>query len=358
LEKKYNVAIVGCGRISQVHLGVLKKLNSVETVAVCDSDEKKAVATSREWKTNHYSDFTKMLNNEDISILSILTPPSSHAFLAIEAIKQGINVLIEKPLTMTTKEAKLIIDSLKGRKSKMTVVYHWLFSKAMLKSLPLDKKEVGEIFNVNVEALHAWKNDPMTSDPNHWSHRLLGGRFGEMLPHPVYILQSILGNDLETNKIFVSKRGNIKWMLNDELYVILQSKKGLGSIYVSFNSPRSTIKIDVFGAKKVLRIDLVRQTVIRNGPRTISKFSIAKDSLAVACRLLLSTIVNSLEFSFRGHGEYAISNVYTNFIDSITKDVDPLVTPEMAYNNVRIVEEICNGIAKRDDITKKTNNLE
>jgi len=349
LEEKYNLAIVGCGVIAQTHLRVLKKLNSVKVVAVCDTDEKKAITTSKKWEIDHYySDFNKMLSNEDISILSILTPPSSHAFLAIEAIKHGINLVIEKPLTMTTKEADSIINALRGSSAKMIVVYHWLFSKTMLKSLSLIREQkIGKVLNVYFEFVHNAKDDPMASDQNHWCHKLFGGRFGEMLPHPVYILQSFLGDNLRTRKIFVSKRGNIPWLRNDELHVTLESEKGTGSIYVSFNAPRSVVTCDVYGTREILRIDLTKQTLLRQRPRGYSKFSTGKDSLSEACKLALSTMKNALQYSFHKRGEYSVSNVYTMFIESIRKGIEPPVTPEMAFNTVRIVEEICQAIQRK-----------
>lgn len=346
LQDRYNTAIVGCGVIAQNHLRILKKLRSLKVVAVCDNDKKKAISTSEKWKIDHYySDFSKMLSNEDISILSILTPPLSHAFLAVEAIKNGINVVIEKPLTMTTKEANPIISALRGSGAKMTVVYHWLFSKTMLKALSLIREQgIGKVLNVDFKFVHNTKDDPMASDPNHWCHKLLGGRFGEMLPHPVYVLQSILGDNLRTRKLFVSKRGNVPWLRNDELHAILQSEKGLGSLYVSLNAPRGMYVCDVYGTKEILRIDLTRQTLLRLGSSGVSKFSTAKDSLSEASRLLLLTIENALEFSFRKRGEYAISKIYTMFVDSVREGVEPPVTPEMAYNTVRIVEEMCKAI--------------
>ena len=344
MEEKHNTAIVGCGAIAETHLRALKKINSLKVVAVCDVDEKKAITASKKWKIdNYYCDFSKMLDNEDIFVLSILTPPSSHAFLAIEAIKRGINVLIEKPLTMTTKEADSIIRTLRGSTAKMTVVYHWLFSKAMLTALSLIRGQgIGEVLHADIRMTQNAKEDPMC-DANHWSHRLLGGRFGELLPHPVYVLQSILGDTLRTRKTLVSKRGNIPWMPNDELHASLQGEKGSGSLYVTLNAPRVLVNVDVYGTRKILKIDLTRQMVLQLEPTTRSKFSIGKDSLSEAFGLLFLTTKNALQYSFRERGD--ISSVYTMFVDSIRKDMEPLVTPEMAYNTVRIVEEICKDIA-------------
>jgi predicted dehydrogenase len=354
MDKKHNVAIVGCGIISQTHLRALKGIDNLKVVAVCDTDKSKATAVSKQWKIDHYyTDLSKMLSDETISILSILTPPSSHAPIAVEAIKQGINVLIEKPLTMTTKEADPIISALRGSSAKMTVVYHFLFSRAMLEALSLIRAQVtGEVLSADMKMINDPRMDPMTSDPNHWSHKLFGGRLGEMLPHPVYVLQSILGNQLDTKKVFVSKRGSIPWIPHDELHVILESEKGLGSLYVSLNAPRFAYTCDVFCTKRILKIDMTRQMLLQQGPMGVSNLSIAKDCLSDARRLSLLTTRNALQYSFRKHGAYAVSHVYSMFADSIRNNSESLVTPEMAYNTVKIVEEICTNIEQTRALDK------
>jgi len=345
LEEKCKIAIVGCGAIAETHLKTLKKTSGLKIVAVCDNDEKKAIRASTKWKINHYyTDFSKMMDNEDVSLVSILTPPGSHALLSVDTIKRGINVLVEKPLTMTTAEADLIMGALKGSNVKLTVDYSWLFSKAMLKSLSLIRKqEIGDVLRVEIKALHTGK-DYMTSEQNHWCHRLPGGRIGEMLPHPVYTLQSILGDDLQTKEIFTSKRGNYPWLAHDELQATLQSDKSLGSVYVSFNAPRDANLVDVYGTKKILKIDLINQTVIGLGHREYGKLDSGKDSLWLSSKIALSTLRNAFDFLLLEKGEYALRNLYTMFIDSIKKDTEPLVTPKMAYNTVRIAEEICQRI--------------
>lgn len=346
LGEKYKIATVGCGVQGEAHLRTLKKINSLKVVAVCDKDEKKAIRASTKWDIDrYYSDFFKMLDNEDLSIVSIITPPDSHALLAVEAIKHGINVLVEKPLTMTTRDADSIMNALKQSDVKMTVAYHLLFSKAMLESLSLIRKQViGDVLGAEFKFLHT-REDPMTSNPNHWCHELPGGRFGEMLPHPVYILQSILGDNLRVKKIFTSKRGSYPWMPHDELKVILQSARGLGSIYVSFNAPRPAILIDVYGTEKILKIDLLGHTVIELGRiHGDSKFDLGKDCLWRAYKMSFLTIKNAVDFFLIKRQQSALRNIYTMFKDSIKKNVEPLVTPKMAYNTVRIVGEICQGI--------------
>ena len=114
-EIKINIAIVGCGAVAKDHLKTLKKIDSLQLVALCDKNEKVVARMPSEWNINrYYTNFSEMLDNENISILSILTPPQSHAPLTIEAIRHGVNVLVEKPLTIRVSEADLILNSLKG----------------------------------------------------------------------------------------------------------------------------------------------------------------------------------------------------------------------------------------------------
>jgi 2-alkyl-3-oxoalkanoate reductase len=349
MEATNNVALIGCGVIARMHLHALKKTNSLKVVAVCDTDTAKAVAIAKEWNIPHYyTDLSKMLSNENISILSILTPPSSHATLAIEAIKQGVNVLVEKPLTMTSKDANSINTALKGSSAKMTVVYHYLFTKAMLEALSLIKaNEVGEVISADMKMVQNPGMDPMASDANHWSHKLFGGRLGEMLAHPVYILQSVLGNQLNIEKIFLGKRGKISWIPFDELHVLFEGEKGFGSLYVSLNAPRCMYELDVYGTSKILRIDLIRQMLLKEGPTGGSNLSLAKGALSDARTLSLQTARNAFLYSSSNkHGASAVSGIYDMFANSIRNNWEPSVTPEMAFNTVKIVEEICTVIEK------------
>ena len=342
MKEEVKIAIVGCGAIAETHLRTINGTRGLKITAVCDNDEKKANRASTKWNINrYYTDFSKMLDNEDVSLVSILTPPSSHAPLSVEAIKRGINVLVEKPLTMTTREADPIINALKQSNAKLTVDYTWLFSKVMLKSLSLIRKqEIGDILRVEIKALHDGK-DHMTSDQNHWCHKIPGGRIGEMLPHAVYALQSILGDNLQVREIFASKQGGYPWLSHDELQVTLKNGKSLGSVYVSFNSSRDANLIDVYGTKKILKIDLMSQNVIGLGYRKYSKLDIGKDCLWLSYKIAFSTLRNVFNYLLLEKGEYPLQNLYTMFIDNIKKDSEPLVTPKMAYNTVSIVEEIC-----------------
>jgi predicted dehydrogenase len=252
--------------------------------------------------------------------------------------------LVEKPLTTTTSEAELILKALRGTYVKLTLNYNALLNETMMKALRLvENSAAGQVLGVEVRMLHT-KDDQMASDEKHWCHKMPGGRFGEMLAHPIYLLQSMLGNNLEVEKILTDKRGNHSWMRHDELYVLLHSNNGIGQIHVSFNSPRPAFLVDVYGTEKILKIDLMNQTLLALGHRTLSKKDSAMDTLGVSRELFSQTMRNSWRYLLRQRGHDALERAYASLVGSIEEDRPLLVTPEMAYHTVRIEEGICKQI--------------
>lgn len=339
------MAIVGCGVVAEDHLNVLSKMKTLRPTAVCDTNEAIASKTAKEWNIEHsYMDFSEMIRNEDISLVSILTPPGSHATLAVEAIKHGVNVLVEKPLTADIREAELILNSVRTSKAKLTVNYVWLFNDTMTTALPMMRKELlGEILAVDIKCLHT-RNDTMAADESHWCHKLPGGRFGEMLPHPVYVLQSILGDDLRVTWVSAIKRGPYAWMPKDELVVLMRSRRGIGQIYVSFNSPRPAISVDIYGTERILRLDFVNQNMVLQGSRTVSKVDSATEMLGLSGHLAVSTLKNTINYLKTARGEHAIRRIYSSFVEDIDKNRQPLVNIEMACRTVQLVEDITHAV--------------
>jgi predicted dehydrogenase len=321
----------------------VNRLPDCRVVAICDKDERRAATVAREWGIDrHYSEFSEMLDAETPSVVAILTPPQSHAELAVESLRRNVNTLIEKPFTSSLADAEKVLLASRDSKAKLTVVYHWLFSRVIRHALDLQETgALGEILGVDLAVLHR-KDDAMASDPSHWCHQLPGGRFGEMLPHPIYLLQSFLGDDLQLEGLpLADKRSSFAWLPHDELLLSLRGPKGAGHVYVSFNAPRPTILANVYGSAKILRIDILNQSLLDFGPSKLGKKDLVLDSLGMSGRLARSIFANVFRYAGREGGAYSIENTYRDFVDCIQHNTQPRVTPQMAYNTTRIVGEIC-----------------
>lgn len=101
-------ALLGCGRVAEHYRKMLLEIDpvdSLEVIAVCDLDNQKADFMAKAFGCNAYSSAEQMLALETMDVLLILTPSGNHYEHAIMALKAGVNVVCEKPVTMTPEEA-------------------------------------------------------------------------------------------------------------------------------------------------------------------------------------------------------------------------------------------------------------
>ena len=109
---KLNVAAIGCGGQGGVDLNEAARTENI--VALCDVDEKRAAANlSRYDKAPKYKDFRVMLDKEgkNIDACTIGIPDFMHATVALACMQRGKHVYLEKPLTRTPWEARLLAEA-------------------------------------------------------------------------------------------------------------------------------------------------------------------------------------------------------------------------------------------------------
>ena len=122
MNKDNRFAIVGCGKVGQIHAEILRSLSNTSFVAVCDKSEEKAKQFSDQFHVNAYTDVGEMVKAEEVDIAIICTPHPLHALSALPAIENGAHVLIEKPLASSLKDCDLMIAAAEEKNVKLGVV--------------------------------------------------------------------------------------------------------------------------------------------------------------------------------------------------------------------------------------------
>ncbi len=105
------IGVIGTGYWGKNHVRTfctLKEEGLIDKVIVCDSDESRAIEIGEEFGCEYATD-PQELASLGVSMVTIATPTPSHASLAIMMMEMGLDVLVEKPLAMNTKEAKRVI---------------------------------------------------------------------------------------------------------------------------------------------------------------------------------------------------------------------------------------------------------
>ncbi|MBI1748468.1 MAG: Gfo/Idh/MocA family oxidoreductase [Acidobacteria bacterium] len=136
MDKSMRVALVGLGNAAnEIHLPAFRRLPQIELVAAAEPDDATREARRRQWRLNRvYRDLSSLLEKERPDLVSICTPPHSHAELALQALAAGAHVLCEKPFVTSLAEADRVIMAARkaGRVVAINNQYPWMpiFSEA------------------------------------------------------------------------------------------------------------------------------------------------------------------------------------------------------------------------------------
>lgn len=148
--KKLRVGVVGCGRISVMHFVPIKALRQSELVSCCDIKKERADEAAEKYGCNAYYDYREMLAKEQLDVIHICLPHYLHVPVSIYAMERGVNVLSEKPMSISLEDAEKAVEVAK----KCGVQYGVIFQCRYNNSAQLVKKAVtsgklGKIISVS-----------------------------------------------------------------------------------------------------------------------------------------------------------------------------------------------------------------
>jgi len=170
---RIRVGLIGCGVMGRGDLRDALRTNNVECVALCDVDKaqieetaEKVVGRAGQKADLHTQDFRRVLDRDDIDAIICATPDHWHAYITVEACKSGKDVYVEKPLSLTIPEGRVMVDV--ARKYKRVVqmgtqqrsAEHYTDAVNYVKS-----GKLGKIRSVRTWVYLDWKGEtPVKSD--------------------------------------------------------------------------------------------------------------------------------------------------------------------------------------------------
>ena len=124
--KKLRVGVIGCGRISSMHLISADALAQAELVACCDVKKELADAAAEKYNINPYTCYIEMLRSEQLDAVHICLPHYLHTRVARDCFKYGVNVLCEKPMDISLEAAERTVAAAKERGVSKSELYKLL----------------------------------------------------------------------------------------------------------------------------------------------------------------------------------------------------------------------------------------
>ena len=196
-------ALIGCGRISTNHIKAAVN-NNLEIAAVCDIlDEKMEELFSKHDLQNdesikRYNDYKVMVEEVKPELVSIATESGSHAEIALYLIDKGINVIIEKPMAMSIKDADEIIKRSEEKGVKVSACHQNRFNIAvqeMRKAL-----ESGRFGKLSHGSIHVrWNRNKNYYEQAPWrgTWKEDGGALMNQCIHGIDLLRWMMGDEIE-----------------------------------------------------------------------------------------------------------------------------------------------------------------
>jgi len=251
MGKKYEplkVGIVGCGLIADSHLSALRKISRCKPISICDINLERAKRIAERYKIPRiYGELSDMLEQEQLDIVHILTPPQLHATLSMQAMDKGCNVLVEKPMAVSIEEADKMIASANKNNVKLSVCHNFLFYPCVQKAIALfHEGRLGRLVGLELFfSAKSYISDALKSG-HRWLFDLPCGVFGESLPHALYLELAFLRN---VKKVNVLKKVTPESPLGD-LKVMLDADDVYGSFTISHSVDGPTTLV-VYGTEMI-----------------------------------------------------------------------------------------------------------
>lgn len=155
--KKFRVAIIGCGGISQTHLNAYKQIPEVEIVAGVDIKPDRLKIMEETWglpKSALFTDWKEMLKKIKPDAVDVCTPNGVHCAPVVDACLAGCHAIVEKPMAMSPAECEKMIAAAKKGGVKLSVGFQHRYDPhtVALKKARIDG-QLGDIMFVKCQAL-------------------------------------------------------------------------------------------------------------------------------------------------------------------------------------------------------------
>lgn len=193
-------ALIGCGRISPNHI-VAALENNLNIVALCDIDINKLEDKFKKFNLpnsiNKYTNYEVMLELEKPDLVAIATESGKHAKIALDCIEAGCNLIIEKPIALSLKDADLIIAKAKEKKVKVCACHQNRFNTSIQKIREaVETERFGRMFHATANIRWNRGEDYYMQAPWRGTWEQDGGALMNQCIHNIDLLRWMMGNDI------------------------------------------------------------------------------------------------------------------------------------------------------------------
>jgi len=199
-------ALIGCGRVAPNHIKAALK-NGLEIIAVCDINSEhidilfgcSELTDAQKAGIRRYSGYTELFDREKPELVSIALPSGLHAECAKEAVKRDINVIVEKPIALSIKDADEIIALSKEHNVMVSACHQNRFNLAVQEMRSyLEQGSFGKLSNAAVTV--RWSRGESYYSQAEWRGTWAqdGGALMNQCIHGIDLLRWMCGGEIKS----------------------------------------------------------------------------------------------------------------------------------------------------------------
>lgn len=227
--EKIRVGVIGCGRISVMHLASIKALENLELVAVCDIKKERADEAAEKYSARAYYDYEEMLNVEKLDAVHLCLPHYIHSKVAIAAFEKGVAVLTEKPMDVNLESAEHAVNEAKRLGVQFGVIFQCRYNNAprLVKSV-ISSGKLGKI--ISARSTLTWSRPDDYYASSDWKgtwDKEGGGVVIDQAIHSIDLVNWIVDSEIESVSCGMANRGHKTMVVEDTAEGLITYKNGV-----------------------------------------------------------------------------------------------------------------------------------
>lgn len=248
---KVRTALVGCGKVGQIHATALQGLAEADFVAVCDRDRNRAGAYGERFGVRAFTDLAEMLKAARPQVILVCTPHPLHAESVVQAAQAGVSALVEKPLAASLADCDAMLTASRAAGTKLGVVsQRRLYESVQRMKAAIDAGKIG-VPILGVFSMFSWRDQAYyQSDP--WRGKWQtegGGVLVNQSPHQLDLLQWFMGEIDQISGDWTNLNHPYIEVEDTALAMIRFKSGALGSVVTSLSQrPGIYTKVHIHGA--------------------------------------------------------------------------------------------------------------
>jgi predicted dehydrogenase len=351
------VAIVGCGKIADVHASVIQRTPGCEIVGVCDREPLMAKQFQERFQCRQcFSTLAELLNDARPDVVHITTPPASHFEIAKFCLECGSNVYVEKPFTLDVDQAQRLLDLAEKKGAKLTVGHNNQFSQAARRTRALVENGYLGGLPVHMESYYGYDlgdaayAHALLGDRQHWVRRLPGKLLQNIISHGIARIAEFLTSD-DVRVIahsFTSPllKGIGEHEIVDELRVIISDSERT-TAYFTFSSQMrpSHHEFRIYGPKNGLILDQDHEIVLQLRGAKFKSYAEYFVPPPIFAKQYLGNLIGNVRLFLANdfHMDSGMKFLITSFYRSIQEGTPPPIP----YREILLTTKIMDDIFKQ-----------